>query len=250
MLNAAAAFAGRPSDEPPVIKQRNELTGKMDRIQTFDGGLLEFTPDKMTMAQAYYFFGNGEPPEPENLEATCVLQPDGTILDYTCSSHRGIGGIPPLLSAARRAQVFSAACRFPPRASGKQSVVRRVRFDFRASPFPMPKFDLASGKLVAPSLLKGFRPDGTEAYPMRALREEAEGVEDFECQVQADLSVICHPVRFDPPDNAIFFENAERALFFRVKVEAQLSNGQSAVGVRFRHRIRWTIPKDSGEASQ
>ncbi len=121
---------------------------------------------------------------------------------------------------------------------------RVMRFIFHAEPPAAVKLDLESGQLVAQSQIQGFVPNSENAYPMRALREEAQGQQTFQCQIQADLSVICRTADFQPTENAQFFYGTERRLFARTKVLPELADGQPAIGVRFMYRINWRIPAD------
>ena len=80
------------------------------------------------------------------------------------------------------------------------------------------------------------------SYPARALRAEITGHQTIECQVQADGSVICRSVAFDPPENAPFCAGVAEGLFRNVTVTGTRADGGPVAGVRFRFPVNWTIP--------
>jgi hypothetical protein len=107
-----------------------------------------------------------------------------------------------------------------------------------------PKFEviLDTRPSIAKGQLLGLEVPIGKFYPLRALREEREGVETFECQIQQDLSLICSSLTFEPVANAPFFEGAGERNLAQARAPSKLVDGQSSVGARFKTRVRWTIP--------
>ena len=235
----------RPAD-PPILKYKDELTGIVIREQTFDGGEIRFPIERLTIAQSYYLLGEGDRSVPQTLKVICLINDAGLVQDYTCHDQTG-GRIPAGIAQARDMELFSAARSFQSRKAGKNAPVRRARYVLGIEPGPGAAIDLASGPLVPMSLVNGLVANPNRTYPPRALRFEAQGAQTVECQVQADLSLICHAIRFDPIKDEEFFVGAERTYFHRNPVSPHLSDGRPAKGVRFQFRIRWVIPAESND---
>ena len=76
-------------------------------------------------------------------------------------------------------------------------------------------------------------------YPPRALRQEIEGTSVIDCQIQQDLSLICHQIAFEPASSAALFVREARRAFGPLRVSPQLTDGSDARGVRFRLTFVW-----------
>ena len=233
----------RPAD-PPILKHKDELTGIVIREQTFDGGEVRFPTERLTIAQSYYLFGEGNRAMPETLKVICLINDAGQVQDLTCRDQAG-GRIPAEIAQAGNMTLFPAARSFPSQKVSRNAPVRRVQYVLSFDSGPSAVIDLAAGPLVPMSLIEGLVANPNPSYPPRALRTEAQGIQTVECQIQADLSFICHSIRFDPVENEEFFMRAEKSYFSPQPVSPLLSDGRPAKGARFQFRIRWVIPADT-----
>ena len=125
---------------------------------------------------------------------------------------------------------------------------RHVRFKIRTAAIASPDIDFEQGPLVRsdqlPELVSDlFAEARRRDYPARAMREEREGTGIVECQVQADLSIACHMLSFEPATkSADFFAEPKRYLAGKF-AKPKLQNGEDARGVRTRVTIKWTISR-------
>ena len=125
---------------------------------------------------------------------------------------------------------------------------RHVRFKIRTAAIASPDIDFEQGPLVRsdqlPELVSDlFAEARRRDYPARAMREEREGTGIVECQVQADLSIACHMLSFEPATkSADFFAEPKRYLAGKF-AKPKLQNGEDARGVRTRVTITWTISR-------
>lgn len=106
-----------------------------------------------------------------------------------------------------------------------------------------PLVDLGTGPVVEKALVV-FESEGNGQridYPARAIREDVQGVQTVECQVQADRSVICHEIAFEPPGSAGYFSQAPLQVFRHAVVADRLGDGNDAIGARFRFLLRWVL---------
>ena len=234
--------------EPPIIARKDPQSGLLLKYQTFDGGEIAVSLDKLSVASWYSIFGAKGYAVPDTFAVSCHIPRDGRIWSFNCFGADAMQRYSPEMAAARRLEVFAEAPVFPPLARGNESVIREVRYLLRfAKPAP-PPIDLEKGPLVPIAQIQGLRRRlGEMDYPPRALREERQGVQTVECQVQVDHSLICRGVAFDPPENGPVFAEAAHRMFMPFPVKPQLTDGTPSVHARFQTRVRWAIPKDEPE---
>lgn len=230
--------------QPRIEIRRDAATGRMARYETFDGGEIVLPVDRMSIAELHGRFAGTDYPAGRIDVVSCPVEGDGKVAAYGCLA-KGDSWRTPVFSAAMDLKLLDDRPGFPMLKKRDVPVVRHVDYRLRVMPFALPVLDLASGPLVATSEIQGLALGETlDSYPPRALRAGLEGAQTFECQVQRDHSLVCRSVAFDPPQNAAAFGDAGFALFGRTQVAARLRDGQNSVGVRFRARVRWAIPKD------
>ena len=258
--------------DPPVITQ-NDMNGRPFQTQDFDGGKVAAHFPAMSIAKRYYLAGGRNEPVPASDAAVeCEIGDDGVVQPWACVplDPTGDGSVALRIRAAQLEGVsrFSVIDRTVnhsvPMVDGRVmpfvrpvagswgptqtlKFYRLVHMTAHIDQFdPPPQVDLGAGPLVnllqIPAIMDAIQSGkahiGSDDYPLRALWESKAGRLTLECQVQADLSVICHQAAFDPPENAPYFADFARQAFLSVKVGATLLNGTSAVGVRFPLRVR------------
>lgn len=127
---------------------------------------------------------------------------------------------------------------------GPPPFYRLARLAVSIAPIPVPKVNLTSGALVesAEIVLESGKAAASIDYPPKEVREKRRVTQTVECQVQADRSVICHKLIFDPPENAPYFEDQAKRMYMHAIVKERLKSGNPAAGVRFRIRTRWVLP--------
>lgn len=121
---------------------------------------------------------------------------------------------------------------------------RLVRIAMHIDQTSSPAVDLSTGPLVEPAQLsfEAGKAPRMDQYPSHAARENREGTQIAECQVQSDRSILCRDESFDPPENAPYFAGAVDSMFRRAVAQEHLKNGANAAGSRFRYKLRWTLP--------
>ncbi|QNQ11387.1 hypothetical protein [Sphingomonas alpina] len=274
MLCAAASVsvaAAMPA--PAQIASGGGDAGKTPfTAETHDVPPIEIDPAILSIAERYRHTTQwgGVVPALEK-QITCEIGDDGAIDRRTCQPDSWSDREQSLAIQLLRAMAPSAlpvfpaidraALGLPPRAvspfwstainfsahapeGNKPPFFRLARLTVRTREMPRPSIDLTTGVLVdvrqivlqAGTALRG------DNYPARARREARAGAQLFECQVQTDRSVICQDISFDPPENAPYFTGMADRLYMRAIVKEQLENGDNAIGVRFRPKIRWALP--------
>ncbi len=275
-----AAAAPAAADTPPIAAHLDRV-GHPYATQTFELGAQVLPPQSPTIAWRYRITsiaGGSVPAYTAPLE--CEIADNGTIRPASCGPAQPMGlqgGIAALL--LRQSDWFAHAPKFPvidrvkagtalqisgqsvpyyaDRAGGgfpppaKPPFYRLVHLTISVPAITAPTVNLAAGPLVdrakLPAVIAALR-DGragidTNDYPSGALRANISGRETAECQVQADLSLICHLAAFDPPEGAQYFADSAGDFFAGIHVDPQLAGGGSSVGARFRMAISWKIPQ-------
>jgi hypothetical protein len=127
--------------------------------------------------------------------------------------------------------------------SDKNRIARHALLELHVPAVELPVVDLATGLLVERALIPELAGDLPLrlTYPPRALRQAVEGTSVIECQVQQDLSLICHQIGFEPASGAALFARESQRAFGSLRVSPQLADGTDARGVRFRLSFVWRI---------
>lgn len=257
--------------EAPVIVGRNG-NNIAYKAQTFDVAPIGFDPHLLSVAEVYREAAKWGGTIPElNVSILCEISDDGTVDRNTCEADswsskeqllamRLIRAAPqsalPQFSAINRAALDLqprgasplwsklVAYRADVSGDGNPPFFRLARVAVRIGRTPAPAVDLTTGPLVELAQISFEAGKGPQMnrYPPRALRENREGTQATECQVQADRSVLCRDESFDPPESAAYFAGATDSMFRGVVVQEHLKNGANAAGSRFRYKLHWKLP--------
>lgn len=267
-LALAVPASGAALADPP-IETPKDSSGAPFRTQTYEAAPIELSLQILPIAERYRWaakWGGSIPALNSNL--TCEIADDGTIKYTTCEADSLSNREQQLAMVVVRASSSSAFPRFSAidRAALRLGPVGADPLwsklvHFTAAPGNEPPFfrlvrlavvidrvplivDLTTGPLVdaAQIDIQAGRAMRVVHYPVRALRDERQGVQIVECQVQVDRSVICRGTSFDPPENAPYFIDEAANLFRGAIVKDQLKDGRSAIGARFQTKLRWTLP--------
>jgi hypothetical protein len=251
-LAGTEAFAGQGDPDRQLLRvwEKVDESGKDKqrvRVEEYAAAPITVPVHTLTIAQMYKA-ADGRSGEVAAAEVAyrCMINDAGRILANFCEvSDRAVPLDPVIDGLIRVSLALYSVPDFPaitqPR---KGRIDRYVTLTVRVPAVQIPALDLASGLLVErkdlpllddPSRLK-------LDYPPRALRQAVQGRSLVECQVQADLSVICQQMGFEPPEHgALFASNAARVFGDRAFPELKLADGSDARGVRFRVRLTWTL---------
>ena len=256
MLGGVAPSEQAAASAPPVVKKKGLLTGQKYLEQSWLGGDLTVPMGRLSVAEKYYWFGRTNLAMPTELAVRCQLAADGTVEKYMCNLDgedadplRGflVAEADAGLSAAIALGVFDGPTPFPTAKNyGGQLFVRWVRYRLKFEAEESGKIDLNTGPLVSFTQLQGLQAGlgalDERLYPARAMREQKGGFQTIECQVQSDYSIICNAAGFEPAENGPLFQGAAVHFLRKTRAAEKLVNGQNSAGVRFRLRIRWTLP--------
>ena len=246
---AQAGTAATGNAQPSIIEHRRDpVVDIMLEYRVFDGGQIVVDPQRLTHRQWYMLLGMRGVTLPESVAIRCAISPSGQVSDYTCDNDVEDDAAAAGVAVARSLGLIAAQPSYSPEPKPKLRHYREVRYRLVFEKFTPPGIDLTKGPLVSKSQVFGLRYTNLNmVYPTRALREERQGRQTVECQVQADYSLICNPVAFDPAENGPYFAEVARRLFAPVPVAAQLADGGPSAYARFRFSINWAIPKDQPE---
>ncbi|WP_133175347.1 hypothetical protein [Sphingomonas oleivorans] len=256
--------------EAPVVVDRNGNIAF--KVQTFDVPPTTFDPHLLSVAEVYREAAKWGGTIPAlNVSILCEISDDGTVDRNTCEADSWSSKEQLLAMRLVRAAPQSALPQFPainrtalglaPRGTSplwsklvayradvpgnsNPPFFRLARVAVRIDRTQPPAVDLTTGPLVelAQISFEAGKDPQMNQYPSRALRENREGTQTAECQVQADRSVICRDESFDPPESALYFAGSADSMFRRVVVQERLKNGANAAGSRFRYKLRWKLP--------
>ncbi len=84
-----------------------------------------------------------------------------------------------------------------------------------------------------------------EDYPTLAVRNEWEGALRLSCLSNADGSVSCEGLSFDPPEHFEFFRDYVERNTVRLRMPARLSDGSPSAGALFAITLRYEFPEDA-----
>jgi hypothetical protein len=233
------ALIGRAGAEPPIVEETNAL-GTKYHSQTFDGGSVSSRYPQQSIAERYYAAGDlKESVAAFDAPISCAIREDGIVLMPTCAERAELPQSQHLVLAALLK--FGELQNLPHySATDKLLLLRRVNLVVHVEQFDaLPQLDLTSGQLAplqqVAALGEAIRSGRAGLdYPPAALRSEVQGVLTLECQVQADLSVICHEELFNPPGLGHYFIGMAKRAFLKVRVGPKLASGEDARGVRIR----------------
>lgn len=176
----------------------------------------------------------------QSVPVFCVVSPSGQLILRDCYGRDGISDEQQIaLNLAREWGEGVDFPRFEDLSALAAPPFRSLNLTLEIPAISAPQVDLATGPLVDPALVD-FTLDQKSimaAYPSRAIREEIEGILQLECQVQADLSVICTNLFFKPAEYAALFDRSGTRLFRGIRTGPRLKDGQDARGVRWRPRV-------------
>jgi hypothetical protein len=210
-----------------------------------DQGVFAVRTIKASIADIYHAFdGRTEDLPAQSVPVICVVSPSGKVILRDCYGPDGIREEQQI--ALNLAHDWGEGVDFP-RFEDLSALdtppFRSLNLTLEIPAISAPQVDLATGPLVEKELLDFTLEERNmmAAYPSRAIREEIEGVLQLECQVQADLSVICTNLFFDPGEYAAMFDRAGTRLFRGTRVKPQLKDGRDARGVRWRPRVVFNL---------
>lgn len=248
VLAAQDRVPPRAAAGEPEIFTYESSSGEIDYHQEFElsDAVYSALPPTMTIAQAWRLMRKRDAElSAQTLPMRCGIAPDGSIVMRQCIM-RAAGTDEQ--KTASYFLLYSPGVENPPKfralSHADADLVRVVHLNIAMPQIPLPPVDLASGPLVAQRLVDfRFDPDRiSEAYPSRALRQEIEGRQTGECQVQQDLSVICVPTGFELPEHEEIFARAFDAAFRSTSAGPNLTDGRDARGVRFPLTVVWKLP--------
>lgn len=252
MLLPHAAMAKAPiaGDNEPSITKHKTRSGETIYSQEFAIAAVTSGQPKFSIAEMYWLTKDQTKTlYPPQIAVTCPITDSGRVDGQECS-HDWVpdwsSGKFLAMRIATSAGTFENLPQFSPvKYKGKDLFIRTVKFDVNVPKLERPEIDLKSGPLLEEStfrpMLKKFAP--RVRYPSRALRQEADGLQRNECQVQSDYSIICTIFEFEPEENRALFEPELSEMFRKVKMEPFLPNGQPTKGARFRFNVNWRMPK-------
>ena len=233
---------------PPVVKMKN-IFGETVNVQTYHIPANAVTWPTLTIAQRHYVWSSFKTIPKANMDVLvrCQIRADGSVSLASCEIVGDVGADAPERSAAIRLLYLGPILMstFPMISDAQaKKISRLVSFPLRFDPTTNPAVDLQSGPLVEKALFANLRlPVNDFDYPPAALRAGAQGKLSVLCQVQTDFSLICAQQAFDPPENGHYFEGWAASLGRRAKISPNLTNGQSAAGVRTVFSINFRLPE-------
>ena len=233
--------------EPPIQTRKGQYSGQNFYSQEFtDERVHRVSTRELSVAKLYSFFGERkEDLPPQVVTARCNIGSSGEVLLTDCVSKDGSTEDQRLALLLMDADTKIDVPDYRTLPEGFADLTRTVRLNLAIPEVKSPSVDLATGPFVEAQqliLASGGSGVGSSNYPSRALRREAEGDMELECQVQIDLSVICRSISFEPAEHFDLFARAGERLFDGVSVEAETKDGSDARGVRFRRKVLWRIP--------
>lgn len=235
--------------EPPIITTKAGSQGNWKVYsQTFpDAGTFAVTPPTGAIASLYYSFnGRTQDVPATTVPVLCDISAEGIVYPTLCEAAGELSADQFLgLSLARTSSNGIDFPSFRALPNDREGIMREVPMTLEIPAIPAPQVDLAAGPLVEAGVIEmDLQPYAlSAAYPSRALRQEVEGKLLVECQNQSDLSVICTPLSFDPPEHFDLFKLAPRQIFRSVRPAPVLKNGRDARGVRWRSTMAFRIPQ-------
>jgi len=273
-LSPACANAGEIS---PPFEMHEDLLHRPYRTQTFDVGGVTVDGAKLSIARRYFIARSTTLPALDAV-LTCEITDQGQVDLRICEPGQAtntlnafvlrivrsgaiVTGLPTFPTLDRRIEGSLPVASEQPRpyirdyagsptGDATPPAYRLARLAVHTEAIPAPQVDLETGRLVElgqlPAIASAVRagPDRVGGdYPPRALRADKTGRQTIECQIQTDRSIICRGIAFDPSENAGFFTPVSERLFQRVLADERLTDGSSAVGVRFRFAINWQLPR-------
>ena len=177
--------------------------------------------------------------EPVDFSFDCELEPSGYV-----TSACNLTGYP--ASPRHPALIYGtlAAGYLPrfPTVPLKEKKKRRVAFVLTYTPATVPEVDLDRGRLIEPGELNYRTQILPSDYPPSALRKGVEADVVSECQVQADLSLICRTIEVQNCTHPELFANVMESATLERKAHEILEDGSSSIGTRHRATIRFRIP--------
>lgn len=226
----------RPSASDPVRERRTAPPGKPAEVVVHRIGAVAWDA---TIAQRHWLARRlAHVTVPTDFALECAINPFGRAT-RECAATDNPRTLADEYGAYALADVVIASLPLFPRAEDAVTM-RRAAFTARYDPATAPTLDLASGPLLADDQLREIRPTGIK-YPPRALAVSAEAAISGECQVQADLSVVCHTLAVDSlrPDLFQGLVEAERPRSRRAP--AALPDGRPTPGMRVPFRLSFRM---------
>ncbi|HMT44529.1 MAG TPA: hypothetical protein PKA59_08235 [Chakrabartia sp.] len=242
--------------QPPIVKVKPQGV-KPYWLQVFDVDAKDVDLTEISIAARYYSW-QGRTPDAAPMTVTVDCDVDVAYGVHPCLNR----SIPPndrTQAKVAVSQIFSRAVKFPsvpalredqkkwlpdPLKPGEPALRRVARFSYRIEPPPERGIDPALGPLVeSPNLPEIRGMNRPISYPPA---REAQGLQanvTLECQVQADLSVICGNAMVDPPEHARWFSDPLGRTPLYWKSVPKLPDGRDARGVRFRKTVRFMWPE-------
>lgn len=225
----------RPSASDPVRERRGGPTGKPADVVVYRIGAAEWDA---TIAQRHWLARRlAHVTAPTDFALECPVDLLGRAT-RECTATDKPKTLADEYGAYALAEVVVASLPPFPRADDA-ATMRRVAFTARYDPAAAPALDLDNGPLLAEDELREIRPTAIK-YPPRALAVSAEAAIGGECQVQADLSVVCRTLAVDSlrPDLFQGLVEAERP---RRRAPAALPDGRPTPGMRVPFRLSFRM---------
>lgn len=234
--------------EPEITNAGKGLLGQTVYRQEFTLAPHGFVAPELTIAERFWLIGADAPLKPMSIQISCSISLDGSVDERSCrpkTNHSFTAYT--MLRLARSNDQFP---QFPQyraidEALGdKWSLSRSVEFMLISPEFSPAEVDLDAGPLRDKSLFQSHIAQQARRlhYPSRALRREAEGEQEIECQVQADRSVICRTLSFSVAEYTDLFTRDIKRMFEGEQIEPELTDGTNPVGARFRFNVVWRLP--------
>lgn len=244
-LAVAGGASAKPVGSPPIVVDRSG--GGSIRTQTFQGDAHGRAGEMSIAARHRLFAGRTEALPAADMLLECTIAEEGVVRIPACNLLGEADEAAEIrLTAMRRHGVIDDMPVYP-RQAGRAPLVRKVRLTLHVDAIaPPPRIDLSRGPLVDSTLLPELAAAIAAGkagldYPEAAMLDEVQGRMTLECQVQADLSLICKMAAFDPYGSAYYFREMAKGAFSRIRVRPKLENGESAIGVRTRILFRMMI---------
>lgn len=243
--------------EPEITREGENYLGGGVYLQRLE------LPDQIvsyparSIAETYYLLGGeGTVFTASRIRYLCKIGADGSVaLTRDCSLKEGVSAQAMLL--ARFGFVTSSPPKYPELRAIEEPgadrwvLHREAEFDVLLPAVTAPTLDLNSGPLVSHDdvdLGQGSE-SALQRYPLLAVRMGLEAQMLCECQIQTDLSVVCHSKQYFPAHAQSVFERDRgyQRGFNRLRSAAVLKNGEDARGVRFNLALTWRLNEEASE---
>lgn len=252
---SAHAKPKQPAGQPPIVKVKPQGV-KPYWLQVFDVDAKDVDLKELSIAARHYSW-QGRTPDaaPMTVTVDCDMDTESGLhpcLNRSIPASNGTQTKVAVYQLSRRVMAFPSVPALredqkkwlpDPLKPGAPDLRRVARFSYRIEPPPERAIDPALGPLVeSPNLPEIRGMNRPISYPPAREAQGLTATVTLECQVQADLSVICGNAVVDPPEHARWFSDPLGRTPLYWKSAPKLPDGRDARGVRFHKKVRFMWP--------